>query len=338
MHLSAVENPPNPWHRHHVDYLGDPPPGRLVVYEEEAREIVAENASPDIPFRYGVNPYRGCMHACAYCYARPTHQHLDFGAGTDFDTRIVVKVNAASRLKARFERPSWVGETICFSGNTDCYQPLEAEYRLTRACLEVCADYLNPVVIITKGSLVRRDVDVLAALSAHRAVKVWISLGFDNDEDARKVDRGAPAISQRLKSMRVLADAGIPVGVSVSPIIPGLNDSQIPHVLQRAADQGATSAFMTLLRLPGEVNEVFEERIRQAYPLRADRILSGIEDARQGQRNNSTFGHRMRGSGARWETISQVFKTHCARLGLNATQERLSETTFRRPSAQVSLF
>ncbi|MEZ4461086.1 MAG: radical SAM protein [bacterium] len=246
MLLRQIQNPANPWHQHHVDFLGEPPPGRLVIYEEEANSVVTENKSPDIPFRYSVNPYRGCMHACAYCYARPSHQYLDFGAGTDFETKIVVKTNVAARLRQTLERRSWKGETICFSGNTDCYQPIEASYGLTRECLAVCSEFLNPVVIITKGSLVRRDIDVLEPLAKANALRVWISVGFDNEDDARKIDRGAPAIAQRLKSMALLRDAGISVGVSVSPI-PGSNSAQLPSILEAAAAHGADAAFMTLL-------------------------------------------------------------------------------------------
>ena len=337
MLLQQIQNPANPWHQHHVDFLGDPPPGRLVIYEEESKSIVSENKSPDIPFRYSVNPYRGCMHACAYCYARPSHQYLDFGAGTDFETKIVVKTNAAARLRQTFERASWKGETICFSGNTDCYQPLEATYGLTRECLVVCSEFLNPVVIITKGSLIRRDIDVLEPLAQVGAIRVWISVGFDNETDARKVDRGAPAIAQRLKSMAMLREAGIPVGVSVSPIIPGLNDAQLPSILEGAAAHGADAAFMTLLRLPAEVNDVFEQRIVEEYPLRAGKILHGIEELRGGARNNPAFGERMRGQGSRWRVIESLFAVHCARLGLNQGERKLAETTFRRPTLQMSL-
>src|SRR5687767_5721272 len=195
----AIENPPNPWASTEVEYLEAPPPEmRLEVYEDHSRQVIAQNDSPDVGFRWSVNPYRGCFHACAYCYARPTHQYLGFGAGTDFDRRIVVKTNAPQLLEKAFEAPSWKGEAITFSGNTDCYQPLEAHYGITRGCLQVCASYKNPITIITKSALVRRDVDVLAELARRSACIVFLSIPFADDETARLVEPGASPPSKRL--------------------------------------------------------------------------------------------------------------------------------------------
>lgn len=211
--MRPVSNPPNPWNSTHVDWLGDPPPARLTVFEEDARSILSENDSPDVGFRWSVNPYRGCFHACAYCYARPTHQYLGFGAGTDFERRIVAKVNAAALLEQAFNRRSWLGERIAFSGVTDCYQPLEAHYGLTRSCLEVCARFRNPVGIITKGALVRRDVDVLQQLHRTAAVRVHLSIPVADDDTARIIEPGASLPSQRFAAMEALARAGVPVGL-----------------------------------------------------------------------------------------------------------------------------
>lgn len=331
-------NPPNPWHSTHVEWLGEAPVAKFKVFEQDAKSIVTENKSPDIPFRFGINAYRGCQHACAYCYARPSHQHLDFGAGSDFERKIVVKVNAPELLKARFDRRSWTGETICFSGNTDCYQPLEATYELTRRCLQICAEYRNPVVIITKGTLIRRDLDVLESLAADALLKVWVSCAFSDDTYRRALEPGTPTLKQRMKTMSILADRGIDVGVSCSPIIPGLNEAQIADVLKDAAEAGATSAFMTLLRLPGEVRHVFEERLSATLPERAKRVLNAFEDVRSGQ-NNSDFGTRMRGNGPRWEMIRSLFTQHCRKLGLNeGERNRPQQSPFRRPTDQVDLF
>src|SRR5262245_46686355 len=188
-----VSNPPNPWSSTHVEWLEEPPAAELEVFEEEAKSVLTENDSPDVGFRYGVNPYRGCFHACAYCYARPSHQYLGFGAGTDFDRRIVVKVNAPQVLARELARPSWRGELIAFSGNTDCYQPLEASYGLTRKCLEVCLERRNPVHVITKGALVRRDLDVLAQLERRAEVGVSITIPFLDETTARRIEPGAPS-------------------------------------------------------------------------------------------------------------------------------------------------
>ncbi|MFW6058000.1 MAG: PA0069 family radical SAM protein, partial [Persicimonas sp.] len=292
----------------------------LKVYEERARTILNENDSPDIPFRYSVNPYRGCFHGCAYCYARPTHQYLDFGAGTDFERKIVVKNNAPELLRRALERPGWQREPITFSGVTDCYQPLEASYELTRGCLEECVRVDNPVAIVTKGSLIRRDADLLAELSHSAGVHVYVSIPFADDDVGWAIEPQASAISQRFRTLEVLGKAGITTGVALAPVIPGLNDSDIPRILERAADCGASRAFMTLLRLPAEVLSVFERRVREAFPDRADRIFSSIRQVRGGQLNEAQFGRRMSGKGPRWAIVSKLFDTQCERLGFNHTR------------------
>ena len=335
--MKSISNPPNPWHRSSVEWLGEPPPAELRVWEQQARSILAENKSPDIPFRWSINPYRGCQHGCAYCYARPTHQHLDFGAGTDFERQIVVKTNAAALLRQAFLRKRWSGDVIAFSGNTDCYQPLEANYELTRQCLAVCVEFRNPVVIVTKGALVRRDLDVLTELHERSSVFVWLSIPWAKDDMGHTIEPGCTIPSQRFKTLRILADAGIPCGVAVSPIIPGLNDEQIPEILRRAADAGAQRAFTIMLRLPAEVAVVFEDRLRAAYPLRADRVMNAVREVRGGRLNDPNFGSRMAGSGPRWQAIRAVFEAHCRRLGLRTSQVTALPDTFERPRDQLTL-
>jgi DNA repair photolyase len=341
--LARVANPPNPFSATHVDWLGEPPRQSVEVYVDHTRDILSTNDSPDIPFRYSVNPYRGCFHGCAYCYARPTHEYLSFGAGTDFDRRLVVKPEAPALLRTAFEKKSWVGELVVFSGNTDCYQPLEASYGLTRACLQVCLDYRNPVGIITKAPLVERDVDVLAGLAREARVTVAVSIPFSDAAHARAMEPAVAPPARRLQAVRRLAEAGVPVGVNVAPILPGLNDSQMVEVLEQARAVGATFAGMTLLRLPGPVATVFEERVRAALPDRAERILNRVREARGGALYKGDFGTRMRGEGEYAGAIEALFKQTCKRLGYVPRQAPTHEagTTFRRPvadSGQLSLF
>lgn len=336
----ANGNPPNPWHSAHVEWIDAPPMQGLEVYEERAKTILSENDSPDLGFRFSVNPYRGCLHACSYCYARPSHQYWDFGAGTDFERKIIAKVNAPEVLRAQMMRPSWKGELVVFSGNTDCYQPLEASYELTRRCLAVMAELRNPVGIITKGALVRRDIDILQDLHRDARVHVNVSLAFEDEETARKVEPGAPSPAVRLKAIRALADAGIPVGVGVAPIIPGLNDGQIAGILTRARDAGATSAFRVMLRLPSEVKPVFLGRLQQDFPDRAKKVENAVREMRGGALYVSEFGRRGVGQGARWDAIEDLFDLTCRKLGLNDHRGHEEErpTTFRRPGDQLTLF
>lgn len=335
-----VANPPNPWASTHVEYLGEPAPAALEVYEERARTIIASNESPDIPFRHSVNPYRGCFHGCAYCFARPSHQYLGFGAGTDFERKLVVKTNAVELLRQAFMQPRWQGDALAISGVTDCYQPLEASYRLTRGLLEVCREFKNPVGIVTKGALVERDLDVLTGLAAVTSVRVFLSIPFADEAMGRAIEPYAASISRRFAVLRALSSAGIATGVSISPIIPGLNDDQIPEVLECAREAGAASAFMVMLRLPAEVRPVFLERLQAVAPLRAGKVISAIEQSRGGKLYDPRFGARMRGQGPRWAAIEALFRMHHRRLGFADHHESLEDrpTTFRRPTAQQELF
>jgi DNA repair photolyase len=287
------------------------------VHEEQAKSALSENKSPDVGFRWSVNPYRGCFHGCAYCYARPTHPYLGFGAGTDFERQIVVKVNIVERLREALSRRSWKRELIAFSGNTDCYQPIEAHYQLTRGCLEVAAQHATPVSIITKGKLVRRDLDILLDLQRTAGCRVALSIPFARDELARAIEPYASPPSKRFETIRILSDAGIDTAVAVAPIIPGLNDEQVPEILKRAREAGATSAFKIMLRLPHEVGPIFEARLEEVLPLRRAKVMNAIRDARGGASSDTRFGSRMVGQGPRWSLIEQLFASHCERLGLD---------------------
>ena len=326
-----IWNPPNPYLTEHRELLGKPPVAELEIYEDHSQSILSRNDSPDLGFRWSVNPYRGCFHACSYCYARPTHEYFGFGAGTDFERKIFVKRRAPELLEQAFHRPSWQGERIVFSGVTDCYQPLEAAWKLTRRCLEVCLTFRNPVAVITKSLLVRRDVDLLAALDHEAQASVSLSIPFLDEEIARLIEPGAPTIKRRFETMTILAQAGVPVGIGVAPIIPGLNDADIPGLLKEAKRCGAQYAFRTLLRLPGSVKEVFFHRLKEVLPLRAARIEHRIREVRSGKLYDSRFGHRHHGEGHYWDSIDQLWELWTHRLGFDQHDDPPKPSTFHRP-------
>ena len=338
----AVSNPKNRFSSTEVAYDEGESGTRIEIHDDHAKSILASNESPDVGFRWSLNPYRGCGHACAYCYARPSHEYLGLGAGTDFDTRIFAKKQAASLLREALEKKSWLGETIVFSGVTDCYQPAEKELQLTRQCLEVCAEYRNPVGIITKSPLVERDLALLQELTRVASVRVNVSIPFWDAEHARAIEPFVATPQRRIETIRRLADAGIAVGVGVSPIIPGLSDEDMPRILEAAKEAGATRAFYVLLRLPGAVKEVFEERLRKELPERAERVLHRIRETRGGELYDSRFGVRGVGTGLYAKTIETLFDITTRRLGLNEAQYQPTERkTFRRPEragTQLKLF
>lgn len=338
--MRYVANPPNPWLTHSVEWLGEPPEVKLEVFEEtESRSIIAHNNSPDVSFDYSVNCYRGCIHACTYCFSRPTHEYLGYGAGTDFERKIVAKVRAPELLRDELMRLSWKGDDLVFSFTSDPYLPLETHYQLTRRCLEICAEFRNPVGIVTKSALIRRDVDVLQELSRNARVSVFFTIPFIDREAARAVEPFAPLPEARFHAMAHLAEAGIRVGIGIAPVIPGLT-SDIPELLKRAKDAGATQAFINMLRLPGSVAPYFEQQLRAKLPTKADRIMNRIRDAREGKLNSAVFGERMRGKGPYWEAIYRLYRIHCERLEFNKKGEGEAEPrrTFQRPSAQARLF
>ena len=331
--MRRINNPPNPYLSLNREWLGPPPPIEIEVYEETARSIIAHNDSPDIPFDWSVNPYRGCHHACAYCYARPTHEYLGYGAGTDFDSKITAKINAPELLRKELARRSWRGEPIAFSGVTDCYQPLELVYELTRRCLMACLDSANPVSIVTKAGLVARDADLLAALHRRAKAHVCLSIPFVNARNARLIEPGAPPPQRRFEALRRLREAGVPTGVLVSPVIPGLNDRDIPAILEQAAAAGATSASFMPLRLPGSVRAVFLARLREALPDHAQRVENRIRDMRGGDLNNPRYNCRFRGRGEYWSGIRQLFGHSMRKLGFRSGCEECAARSTRANSS-----
>jgi DNA repair photolyase len=324
-----------------VEYLaqlGRPPTEYLP---DESQTIVAENDSPDVGFRYSVNPYRGCSHGCSYCYARPTHEYLGLSAGLDFETKVMVKYRAAELMRDFLARPSWKPQTIVFSGVTDCFQPAERNFRLTRGCLEVAAECHQPVGIITKNALVIRDLDVLKQLAAYRAVRVSLSITTLDAQLARTMEPRTSAPEAKLRAIRQLTDAGIPTNVMVAPIIPGLNDSEIPSILAAARDAGAQSAGYVLLKLATTVREVFLDWLQRSYPDRFARVETLIRSTRGGRLNDSKFGRRQRGTGPVADMVADTFRVWTAKLEYADDGPPLNCDDFRPPrpsTGQLSLF
>lgn len=324
----------------------DPPaaddrPLPTEFFPDASRSILAENQSPDIPFRYSINPYRGCEHGCAYCYARPTHETLGFNAGLDFESRILVKHEAPALLREALCRPGWQGELIGLSGVTDCYQPIERQLRLTRQLLEVLVEARQCVGIVTKNALVLRDLDLLKGLAAEQLVQVNLSITTLDAELARRLEPRTSAPAARLRAVAALAEAGVPVRVLVAPIIPGLNDHEAPAVLSAAREAGAHAAGYQLLRLPGAVLPVFDAWLAAHLPDRRERILARIRETRGGQLNDAEFDRRMRGQGPYAEQIAATFRVVARKLGLDRSLPPPDTTRFRPPrdrQGQGSLF
>jgi DNA repair photolyase len=318
--------------------LGRPP---TEYFPDDSQTIVAENNSPDIAFRYSVNPYRGCSHGCSYCYARPYHEYLGLSAGLDFETKVFVKHRAAELLREFLARPAWRPETIVFSGVTDCYQPAEREFRVTRACIEVAAECRQPIGIITKNALVARDIDLLQKLAAHNAVRVSLSITTLDAKLARVMEPRTSSPEARLRTLRELSAAGIPTNVMVAPIIPGLNDSEIPAVLTAAREAGAQWAGYVLLKLPTTVEDVFRDWLRRAYPDRAEKVESLIRSTRAGRMSDSQFGRRQVGAGNVADLIADSFALWTKKLGYRQEHGKLNADAFIPPSpstGQLRLF
>jgi DNA repair photolyase len=308
---------------------------------DESKSIVSENDSPDVGFRYSLNPYRGCLHGCSYCYARPSHEYLGHNAGVDFESKIYVKHRAAELFREFLNRDGWQPELIAFSGVTDCYQPCERQYRLTQQCLQVALEARQPVTIITKNALVGRDLDLLAELSAFRLVRVNLSVTTLDADLARAMEPRTSSPAARLRTIRVLRDAGVPVSVMIAPIVPGLTDSEIPSILKAVADAGAQSAGMVLLRLPYSVKPVFLEWLERTHPLARDRIVARIRACRGGELYRAEFGQRMSGSGEIAAQISQTFQIFRKKYGLDRQPPELDASQFRPPTikgGQLRLF
>jgi DNA repair photolyase len=317
-----------------------PPPLATTVTVEQARSILSRNDSPDIPFSLSLNPYRGCEHGCIYCYARPSHAYMDLSPGLDFESRLFAKPNAAELLRRELAKPGYRCSPIALGSNTDPYQPIEREWRLTRQVLEVLAEYDHPVTITTKSSLVERDIDILAAMSEKNLTLVFVSLPTLDRGLARAMEPRATAPQRRLETLRRLREAGIPCGVLAAPMIPQLNDRELETVLEAAREAGAEMAAYTLLRLPYELKELFRDWLARHYPLRAEHVLSLLRQMRQGQENDSRFGQRMRGSGQFAELIRSRFRLALKRLGYNRRELLLDTEAFRPPlkDGQLNLF
>jgi DNA repair photolyase len=306
------------------------PNPKTLFLEDSSESIIVRNESPDVGFSASINPYRGCEHGCAYCYARPYHEYLGFSAGLEFETKIMVKRRAAELLRQELSRSKYETQVLGMSGVTDCYQPAERQFRITRACLEVLAEFRNPVSLITKNFLVTRDIDVLKELAAFDAVHVFISITTLNESLAAKMEPRASRPARRVRAGGLLAKAGVPVGVMVAPIIPGLNDREIPAVLEAAKAAGACEAGYTMLRLPYGVKDVFAEWLKLNFPEKLERILGTIREVRGGKLNVSDFGTRMRGEGPYADQISRMFHVFRERLGFGRMRELRTEH-FRRP-------
>ena len=315
------------------------PARRTVFLRDTTKSIISRNDSPDVPFDANINVYRGCEHGCVYCYARPTHEYLGFSAGLDFESRILVKERAPELLEHELSSRRWKPQVLGMSGVTDPYQPVERKLQLSRRCLEVLATFRNPVVIVTKNALVTRDLDHLERLGEHNAVAVYVSVTTLDAKLARVLEPRTSHPRRRLEAIRQLSEAGIPVGVLVAPIIPALNDHEVPGVLEAAFEAGARHAGYVFLRLPHGVKELFENWLSEHLPDRKDKILNRIRSSRGGRLNDPEFRTRMRGTGIFAEQIRALFEVTARRLGFESQRPRLDPSSFRHPGGtQLTFF
>jgi DNA repair photolyase len=338
----ASSNPQNRFEKIRIEPdLGelDPErPGPETAYlRDTSRSIVVHNDSPDVGFDASINPYRGCIHGCAYCYARPTHEYLGFSAGLDFESKILVKEEAPELLCKELSAPRWEPKALSLSGVTDPYQPVEKKLRLTRQCLEVLAEFRNPAAIVTKNHLVTRDIDLLSELARHNAAVVAVSLTTLDDDLRRLMEPRTSRPTRRLAAIERIAEAGIPVGVMTAPVIPGLNDHELPALISAAARAGAGFAAYTTVRLPHAVRPLFEDWLSRNYPERKEKVLNRIRELRSGKLNDSRFGTRMRGEGIFADHVAQLFSLSCRRAGVEAGYfPTLSTAAFRRAGGTQS--
>ena len=338
-YVRQITNPPNPYNRYSAEYVGEPPPTKLEIFEETAtKKIITKAFTSDWEggWRYTVNCYRGCVHGCTYCFARQYHEYLGYGAGTDFETKIVVKPNAPSLLRQELKKTRDKMPHLDFSFATDPYLPLEASYELTRKCLEVCAEFQVPVGVITKSPLVTRDIDILKKL---KKVTVFFSLPFLTKEGSNPFEPYTPVPEARFRAMQQVADAGIEVGIGVAPIIPGYNESDIPGLLERAKEAGATRAFMSMLHLDTDsIEEYFVEKMHERLPpTRVSKIVNTIKRERGGTLRHRTYKERSTGKTEQWEMTKKLFEFQAARLGFRQ-HENLEESETVISPVQQSLF
>jgi DNA repair photolyase len=342
----AQKNADNPYLKNsyvteHIEGLDEPFMEGAVkteFYTEHSKKIINKVNSPDI-MGYSMNPYQGCEHGCIYCYARNTHQYWGFSAGLDFESKIIVKKNAAILLAKAFDNPNWSPSSIMFSGNTDCYQPAERKYKLTRQMLEVCLKYKNPVSMITKNSLILRDLDILQEMARLNLLHVSVSMNSMREEIRLKLEPRTASMLQRLKTIETLSKNGIPVNVMVAPIIPGLTDHEIPEVIKAVAERGALSAYYTIVRLNGSIGAIFTDWVEKAFPERAEKILHQIADCHGGKLNDSRYGTRMSGEGKTAEAIANLFRIARNKYMAGRQLPEFDLTCFKRPgNGQMSLF
>ncbi len=339
-------NPPNRFERTHLEpldidleYEENQPQIKTQFFLDSSKSILAKNDSPDLQFDYSINPYRGCEHGCIYCYARPSHEYLGFSSGLDFESKIMVKMNAAKLLEEALQKKSWEPQMVAFSGNTDCYQPVERKLQLTRKCLEVFLKYRNPVGLITKNALVLRDLDIFQEMAKYGIIHVMISITSLHPELISVMEPRTSTPVKRLKAIEELAKRSIPVGVNAAPIIPGLTDEELPAILKAAAEHGATSAGYILVRLPYAVKQLFFDWVERHFPDRAGKILTRIQDTRDGNLSDSRFGTRMSGEGEIADVIKSLFKLHAEKYKLNRRWSGLTTQHFcRHVKGQIEMF
>jgi len=316
-------------------------PIRTELFTDNSRTIITRNQSPDVPFTQSINPYKGCEHGCCYCFARPTHAYLDLSPGLDFESKIFTKPDAAGLLATELGKRNYIPDVIALGANTDAYQPVERQLGITRAILEVLQAHRHPVAIITKSSLIERDIDILAPMAEAGLVKILVSVTTLDRELSRKLEPRAAAPQRRLQTITRLQQAGIPVGILMAPIIPVLNDNELETILSQSAGAGAESAGYVMLRLPHEIKELFQDWLQQHYPLKAEHVMNRVRDLRGGKAYQSTFGERMTGRGQYAELIAQRFSLACNKVGLNREVRELDCSQFQVPPKagdQMGLF
>jgi DNA repair photolyase len=339
----ASENPPNRFEpivlEQEEDFIDDSDGTVATQYfHDSTRTIIAHNDSPDVGFEFSINPYRGCEHGCIYCYARPTHEYLSLSSGIDFESKIFVKLNAPQLLRAELMKKSWQPRVISISGVTDCYQPAEKRFQLTRKCLEVLYEFRNPATVITKSHLVTRDIDLLSQMAKENLTLAILSITTLDSDLSAKMEPRAASPARRLDALRQLSRAGVSCGVMVAPVVPGLTDHEIPQILQAAADHGASFAGYVPLRLPFAIKDMFQTWLEQHYPDRKNKVLSRVRELRGGKLNDSNFISRMRGEGVWAEQLKTIFDLAKRKAGLVGKDSDLRTDLFRRPGEQMRLF
>lgn len=339
----SSENPPNRFEK--IEYIPDADDiaegisPKTVFYRDTTKSIIAYNESPDVGFEASINPYRGCEHGCIYCYARPTHEYFGLSAGLDFETKIFIKEDAPELLRKELSSPKWQPKPIAISGVTDCYQPAEKHFRITRKCLEVLAEFHNPAGIVTKNYLITRDIDILKELAEHQAIIVALSITTLDPKLARVMEPRASQPDLRLKAIEKLSQNGIPAMVMVAPVIPGLTDHELPRIIQKAVESGASQAGYVMLRLPYTVSELFQTWLEQHFPEKKNKILNRIRSIRKGKLNSPEFYERMKGEGIFAEQVKTLFQVACRKAGIDKNKIRLSCDSFCRPGGtQLKLF